>query len=384
MSPRRLLNFPAFWLLVGLLLVGAWQVVTPFLSSIMWGTVLSVLLYPLFVRVKPRFGASAAAWISVIVAALVIVIPFGGIGVYIGFQVNSHVQEVTDTTGSYTLAQLGEELDKMSQPLAAMFGAPGFKASNWVAENSEMVQDWVTSAATEGAKGFVLTLAYLFISLMSMFFMIRDGHKLLPIAYDLFPFKRDETRALLVRQGITIQSVFFGVIVVSLIQAGLATLGYALAGAEQWPLWGIITFVFACIPFIGAPAGYVPVGILLFANGRTMEGIILLAFCFGIISNIDGVLRMIFIGDRAKLPQLPLFFALIGGVFAFGPVGIMAGPMILAAGLSLIDFHRDHLRAMKAAEDPEEAERQAAEDATQEGAKKPEWVEKLKRRRKTD
>ena len=62
----------------------------------------------------------------------------------------------------------------------------------------------------------------------------------------------------------------------------------------------------------------------------------------------------------------------------------MAGPMILAAGLSLIDFHRARLRAMKAAEDPEEAKRQAAEDAANEAAKKPEWVEKLKRRRKTD
>jgi predicted PurR-regulated permease PerM len=384
MSPPRLLNFPAFWLLVGLLLVGAWQVVTPFLSSIMWGTVLSVLLYPLFARVKPRFGASAAAWVSVLVATLVIVIPFGGIGVYIGFQVNSHVREVTDTNGSYTLTQLAEELDKMSQPVAAMFGAPNFTVSKWAAENSELVQEWATNFATEGAKGFVLTLAYLFISLMSMFFMIRDGHKLLPLAFDIFPFKREQTQAMLVRQGVTIQSVFFGIIVVSLIQAGLATLGYVLAGAEQWLLWGIITFVFACIPFIGAPAGYVPVGILLFANGRTTEGVILMAFCFGVISNIDGILRMIFIGDRAKLPQLPLFFALIGGVFAFGPVGIMAGPMILAAGLSLIDFHRARLRAMKAAEDPEEAKRQAAEDAANEAAKKPEWVEKLKRRRKTD
>jgi predicted PurR-regulated permease PerM len=265
-----------------------------------------------------------------------------------------------------------------------MFGAGAFSVSQWVSENSEQVQSWATRTAAQGAQSFILTLAYLFISLMSMFFMIRDGHRLMPMAYDLFPFSRQQTKDMLLRQGVTIQSVFFGVIVVSLIQAVLATIGYVLAGSQQWALWGIITFVFACIPFIGAPAGYVPVALILFANNRPTEAIWLLVWCAGVISNIDGVLRMIFIGDRAKLPQLPLFFALIGGVFAFGPIGIMAGPMILAAGLSLLDLHRQHLRDLKASQDPEEAARQMAEAeqaaAEEEEDAGPAWLKRFTRR----
>jgi predicted PurR-regulated permease PerM len=105
------------------------------------------------------------------------------------------------------------------------------------------------------------------------------------------------------------------------------------------------------IPLLGAPMVYVPVSLFLLANGHWVQAVILLAFGFGIVSNIDNFLRPLFIGSKTNLPYMAIFFSLLGGVFAFGPVGIMAGPVIMTLMLSLIEIVRRN-RQETASEEP--------------------------------
>jgi predicted PurR-regulated permease PerM len=181
------------------------------------------------------------------------------------------------------------------------------------------------------------------VALVTMFFMLRDGHKAREPVVELIPLKPAETGRILDRVAATVRAVFVGVVLVSILQGVLCGIAYAALGVPSPILWGILTIVICMVPLLGAPAGYVPVALYLIMDGRWVNGVILLAIGFGIISNVDNFVRPAVIGNKTELPYIAIFFGLLGGVFAFGAVGIVAGPVIIALTLSLIQIWRARL-----------------------------------------
>jgi predicted PurR-regulated permease PerM len=183
------------------------------------------------------------------------------------------------------------------------------------------------------------------VALITMFFMLKNGHRLRDPVVELVPLKKAETERILDRIRETVRAVFVGVVLVSLLQGVLCGIAYACLGVPSPILWGIVTILICMIPLLGAPAGYVPVSLYLFFDGRWVQGVILLGIGFGIISNVDNFVRPIVIGNRTELPYIAIFFGLLGGVFAFGAVGIVAGPVIISVSLSLIQIWRERVAA---------------------------------------
>ena len=168
-----------------------------------------------------------------------------------------------------------------------------------------------------------------------MFFLYRSGDALL-----------DQTRRVLHRAigprvdhylhavGATTRAVVFGLVLTALAQGSLAGLGYAVAGVEGPVLLGALTALLALLPF-GAPLVWVPAGVWLLMNGQVVAGVGLLAWGALVVSWIDNLIRPLVISNATDIPFLLVMFGVLGGLAAFGLVGIFVGPVVLAVVLAV-------------------------------------------------
>ncbi|MBS1723623.1 MAG: AI-2E family transporter [Armatimonadetes bacterium] len=337
-----------FWLILGCVLLAVVLVFWPFLSSLLWAAVLAVLMFPLYKRLCGRFSQNFSALVATAVTALVIVLPFATLGTVVGVQVytfaNSLVAERSTTDGKVTVDQLGDKAQDALRPVLVQIGVADFNVKEYVERHRDEITEFARGPLTMGARKLVSSILILVMAIITMFFMLRDGPRLLDPVCEIVPLPPDETKRILLNMQSTIQAVFIGVVLVSLIQGAIATLAYWVLGVQAPLVWGVVTVVFCTIPLLGAPVVYVPLAARLMIEGNVLQGIILLGIGFGVISVVDNLLRPIFIGARSSLHPIAIFFALLGGVVLLGPVGIMAGPTLLALLLGLIDILRANRR----------------------------------------
>ncbi|MCG9895767.1 MAG: AI-2E family transporter [Fimbriimonadaceae bacterium] len=346
-----------FWLIAGVVLLLGGVMLAPFLGAIMWAAVLAVLMHPLYLRFKrariwpfltnalrgkkwadlrEKLAEVGAAFTTTLVALLIIMLPVLGIGTAVGLEVyeavgSSNLQQVASPS-ELTLAGVAAEVDKAVEPTLRNIPVEAvqkFRLADFLAENQEAIQEAVVGPAQTGLRKFGVAVFSAIVALLTFFFMLMDGHRLLQPALDLIPLPHEEGMKLLVRLRETVWSVFMGVVFVAIIQGTLAGIAYAVLGVPSPLLWGVATIFFAMIPLVGPPVIFVPLALLLFVQGKTGEAIGLVAFGALVISQVDNILRPFFIGARTSLHPMAVFFSLIGGVLMMGPIGLMAGPIIL-------------------------------------------------------
>jgi predicted PurR-regulated permease PerM len=131
---------------------------------------------------------------------------------------------------------------------------------------------------------------------------------------------------------------------VAIIQGTIMGITYALAGAPNALLLGVLSVILCIIPLLGAPVLYIPSGLIMLANGNTAGAFAVLGVGFLVVSQIDNLLKPFFIGGRANLHPMATFFSILGGVLLFGAVGVMAGPMLLTILIALQHIVRERVR----------------------------------------
>jgi len=134
--------------------------------------------------------------------------------------------------------------------------------------------------------------------------------------------------------GQTTQAVVYGIGLTALAQAMLAGIGYWVAGAPSPILLTLMTFVIALIPF-GTPFAWGAVSIWLFSQGQTIPALGLAAWGVFVISWIDNIIRPMVISGATKVPFILIMFGVLGGLTAFGMIGLFIGPVILAVLLAV-------------------------------------------------
>lgn len=353
----------AFWLIMIVLLVIAGKLLEPFIPALLWASVLSVLLYPWYKKSKKRFEKKkhcdtlASLYVTLFTAFLIIVpglslVTIGSVEVY--NLANTLVKNSGD--GQLTIHNLAVEADKYVMPWAEQIGAQDFSISRYLKENQESLGKNIREPVQKGLIKLGLMIVTFVIAFLTTFFMLRDGHKLLNPITELIPLPRERTVAIINRMGATIRSVFYSVVAVAIIQGLLCLIFYWMLGVPSPLAWWAMTTLFAMIPLLGAPVGFVPAALVLILTGNTWQGVTLLILGFGVVSNLDNFLRPIFISMGSNLHMMAIFFSLLGGVIALGPIGLMAGPMILTVLLGMLDVLRERRRIYDGHSPIEEAE----------------------------
>ena len=206
------------------------------------------------------------------------------------------------------------------------------------AELTTQLADWAKQWLGEFAKflgGIGRNVIKLGVILVTVFFCFRDGEEIIKqLQQGLVRFLGKYQHVYLQAAGNTTRAVVYGLVLAALGQGTLAGLGYTIAGVKAPVLFGAITALLALIP-MGATLVWFPIGIMLILTDQPWPGIGLLLWGFLVVSTVDNVIRPLVISGASRVPFLVVLFGVLGGLSAFGAVGLFLGPVILAVLLSV-------------------------------------------------
>lgn len=349
-------------------------VIAPFLPAIMWASVLAVLTFPLYKKLveRPRFarlkwGPVAASLIVTLGTLMLLILPVIAFGTIAALEVGKALQskEIQEQTkhGGFTLAGVAKEVDKLAEPIMTQIPVPAvqeFRLAKFLEDNGSQLAEAVQGPAAAGLKRFAMALFSAIVTMLTLFFMLKDGNRLLAPTLAIIPLPRDEAMKVLIRLRETVWSVFMGVVFVAMIQAALAGIAFGFLKVPGAIIWTLATFLCAMIPLVGPPVVFVPLSVVLLVQGRTGEAIFLILYGSLVLSQVDNLLRPFFIGARSSLHPMSVFFSLLGGALLMGPIGLMAGPIILTLCIIVAEIVITRRQLM-------ESERPAALEETAEG-----------------
>jgi predicted PurR-regulated permease PerM len=325
-------------LLIGGIAIGCGLVLRPFFSAILWAAILVYTSWPLVAWLRSRLGMPriAVSVLMVTMTALVIVLP-------LALTVPGGAADVKDAR--HALEAWLAEVPPAPQFLAGMPVIGGVLTTTWnawAADLSRMAaffRPYLGMFAEQGLSlllGVAGGLVQFFVALFVAFFLWLSGDTVGPRLQSLVhriagPYGphlvATTTRA--------VRGTVYGILGTAIIQGFLTAFGLSLAGVPRVVLLGTVAAFLAVLP-IGAPLVWIPAGLWLLADEHTARGVFLLGYGIVVVSGSDHVIRPYFIARGARIPFVLTVLGVLGGVFAFGALGIFLGPVLLGVGWMLI------------------------------------------------
>jgi predicted PurR-regulated permease PerM len=323
---------------VVLLVVGCLYVLKPFLAAILFAAAVVISSWPLYLMLLARMRGrrSLAALTMTLSLTLLVIIPLALVAYNLADNVASTYTQVISALEQGELLPpswveriplVGKQLDTYLRQLVASRESM-----------MELVQRMIEPARHYFlAAGIMLGTGVAQMSLAAFvsFFFYRDGQALLnviSVAMKRVVGDGAESVSEVVSQ--TVRGVMYGLLGTALAQALVAALGFWIAGLPGVPLLAVLVFVSSLVP-VGPPLVWAPAAIWLFMQGSTGWGIFMLVWGMFLISGVDNVVRPMLISRGSSLPFLLTLLGVLGGVIAFGFVGMFIGPTLLAVGYSL-------------------------------------------------
>lgn len=342
----RAAGFRRVFLLILVLAISALfvAVVWPFLKPLLVAALLTALCHP-FYRWVTRMLGNRRSLGAIVTLIILFILTAGPLSAFVGLVVKQAV----------TLSN--EALPWLQQHFGA---ASGFNAHDWLSRQFPALADYIppqaklienAGLAAKSAGGFVVSVLTrmtagtatfvinLFIMVYAMFFFFKDGRTMIEnILYYVPLSAADKTRMLEQFTSIT-RATLKGTLLIGIIQGTLAGLGFWLAGIDGAAFWGTMMAIFSILPAVGAPVVWVPAGIYLLISGHAVAGLVLMGWCAAVLAVVEYVVRPALIGTDVKMPDLLVLVGTLGGLYLFGPIGFIVGPIVCGLFLTAWDIY---------------------------------------------
>ena len=314
--------------------------VKPFVAVLAWATVLVICFHPVHQRIEQRIkGSSLSALVSCVLVILTILVPVVLITIAVFRELSGAVHNlqaalayVMDPTSRITGTVLRwlnqyvniEELRSQEYLLEQIKGRSGMIAGQ-------------TLGFLGGVAGAIVQMVFV---IFTMYYLFRDGDKIFAAVRDALPLDRDQATAVMSRTREVIGASVYGVFVIAIIQGTLGGLAFWVLGLPSAMVWGVAMVFLSMIPMLGAFLVWVPAAMYLAITGHYIKAILLVLWGTLVIGMIDNFLRPKLVGERTRLHELLIFFAVLGGLQVFGVLGIVLGPVVLAITMALVDVFK--------------------------------------------
>lgn len=338
---RELLLSALFFAITAVFFYLFFQIIVPFFIPICWAAVFVIVFFPLYEKLLTRIRSRKIA--SLAVCFLIIILIIGPLAYLFTALVNEAADAVAKVNAMYKSGQLDELLsinlpwlesvkDKLSQYYDLSQVNLETIAKNSVDEVSGALLNQTSWLIANGTKA----IFYFMLMIFTMYYFFKDGEKIVSLMKRLMPFPTQQVESTFGQLREVIQATMYGGLVVALTQGLLGGILFAVIGIPSALFWGAIMAFLSIIPFVGAFIIYVPAGIILIIGGSFVKGVVVIAIGTLLISQIDNVVRPYLISGRTSLHPLLLFFTIMGGIFVFGLLGIVLGPIIAAVFITLL------------------------------------------------
>ncbi|MES2116662.1 MAG: AI-2E family transporter [Pseudomonadota bacterium] len=322
-----------------LLILGCLIVLRPFLAAILFAAAIAISSWPLYLRLLHRMHQrrTLAAALMTVSLTLVILVPLALVAWSVADNAASYFDQVRAAIDDGTIVPpawlkqlplVGEQADAYLRKL--------------VASREELIA--LAQRLLEPARRLLLGgslvlgrgVAQVSLAVFVCFFLYRDGHAIVAMVRSgMEKLIGAQGAAVADTVGRTVRGVMYGLLGTALAQAGVAAIGLALAGVPAVALLSIATFLLSLIP-VGPPLIWGGAAIWLFNEGHTGWGVFMLVWGFFAISGVDNVVKPMLISRGSSLPFILVLLGVMGGVLAFGFVGLFIGPTLLAVALGLL------------------------------------------------
>ena len=335
----------AFVLLLVLVLSGLFIAVAwPFLKPLLLGALLAGLSRPLYVWVTRlvRGRKSLAAALTLLLLILLVAGPVSAfVGVVVNQALNVSEQAIPWVQQHFGAASTFDVHGWLVQrfPSLATYVPQQAQIMDNIGNVAKAAGAFLVAGASRMTAGTASFLLNLFVMLYAMFFFLRDGRTILEKIFYYTPLNSDDEALLLERFTSVTRATVKGTLVIGLIQGALAGFGFWVAGIDGAAFWGTIMVVLSVVPGIGAALIWVPAVVYLYITGQTLAATLLLAWCAAVVGTIDNVLRPMLVGKDAEMPDLLILVGTLGGLFLFGPVGFIIGPIVCGLFLTVWEIY---------------------------------------------
>lgn len=317
--------------LAGLLAL-AYQVLSRFVTPVVWAVVLAYVSWPLHRQIlrlcKGRAGLAALA--TTLLLTSVLVVPL----VWASFLLQQEIVELYRKLPEWLdkkpslpdfamrIPYLGKELEKRFDQADSLRELLQTRVLPWLRQNSSELFAVLGNVGYNAVKlGFTLLTA---------FFLYRDGPEISgQVRQVLHMMLGSRLEAYVTTTEETLKAVVYGIVLTAIAQGLLAGLGYWGVGLRTPILLGVATAFFALIPF-GTPLVWISASLWLFADGQYWAGVSLMLWGSLVVSWVDNIIRPWVISGATRIPFLLVFFGVLGGLARFGFIGLFLGPVVLA------------------------------------------------------
>ena len=310
-------------------------ILLPFYGAILWGIITAIVFAPLYRRLLKSMPQrrNLATFLTILIIVIVVILPMALITVALLQEASSVYASIESgewNFGRY-FQQVLDALPSWAANLLARFGLTNLgavlqKLSLGLTAGSQFFATQIINIG-QNTVNFIISL---FLMLYLLFFLLRDGNKLLKILADAIPLEANQKRALFDKFTIVIRATVKGNIVVAIAQGALGGLIFWFLGIHAPVLWAVLMAFLSLVPAVGAGIVWLPVAIFFLITGATWQGIVLIAYGVLVISVVDNILRPILVGQDTKLPDYVVLFSTLGGISTFGINGFVLGPVIAA------------------------------------------------------
>ncbi len=317
-----------------------WLMLQPFIEVLMWAAVLVIVFYPVYKRIVAR--TKSPGWSAVLACLLVIVTILLPLSLITAALVNEvanvaqNLQQNAVTILDPDSPVTGRALRWLSQYV----DIERLRSQKFIAERLQSMSGAIAGRTLGVVGGLVGIIVETFFVIFTMYYLFRDGDRLRDALRDALPLEKSQSHEIFSRTRDVISASVYGVLVIATIQGVLGGLAFWVLGLPSPLVWGVVMLFLSMIPVAGSFIVWVPAAIYLVASGAWVKAIILAAWGTLVIGTVDNFLRPKLVGEKTKLHELLIFFAVLGGLQVFGILGLVLGPVVVAITLALLDVFR--------------------------------------------
>lgn len=346
-------NFGGYFLIlcVATTLILLYRVLEPFIIDLVFAAILTSVCFPIYNWILNKLNGHRR-WASLLACFFIITVILIPIGIFI-YQFIIQAAEAISTvyTKIETNGFAGLDFWNNSESFNSIreYLLPVFDINKIEIDTTE-IQKNITETLRSAASGIwtqittfltniALFLFHFSIIIVSMFFFFKDSETIINKIKHLSPLPTKHNDQLIFHFRQISQATMLGIFLTAMIQGFLGGIGFVIVGIPNPIFWGTLMSFFALIPFIGTTAVWGPAAIYLLLSNQITAGVFLLFWGAGIVGTIDNFLRPYFIHGKARTYPLFIFLSILGGLTAFGILGIILGPLILTLASVFINIY---------------------------------------------
>ncbi|HTT76763.1 MAG TPA: AI-2E family transporter [Candidatus Binataceae bacterium] len=336
-----------FFALLALITYALYLVLQPFFGPIAWAILLAFLAHPAQSELKRLVRSrTAAAAIITLAIALGVVLPAIWVSAHLVNETQSAYESLSTLSGRGGFGYINHWLthSRIGERITALFARFGFRLEDQIHSaalgGAKIVSSYVIEHSAQVASNLATFVFHFVLALVTLFYLLRDGEEYYLSLLELMPLHESDKIAIFETLSATLSSVMRGLMLTSLLDGVTIGLGYLICGVPYWALLALATAAAGLLPIGGTAIVWIPVAIYLVFQSGWGTAIILVVWAGVMLTIIDNFIKPLAMRHGTELSTLALFFGLAGGLEGFGPIGIFAGPAVIAVFAALLKVYR--------------------------------------------